>query len=246
MRRVLLLLVIAACERSRPVESTPGGSSSSVVAPVIERGAATAGATIGTDAKPAVRRPPDPAITEEDASDMAHRLIGDDSYSDPGDMSNRRPGADLGRMIDDVRNSGTSVVSGGGVRGTQTGSGSAGTQVDATPPGRVTITDKRAFDQSTLTPDAVAAKLQAAYFAGIKRCYRNYLRTDPSARGKVRLSFTVNETGHTVKPKASGFAAEIDNCLTNMMGSWRFPVPRDKDGEVTDAAFDVALQMVPD
>jgi hypothetical protein len=27
---------------------------------------------------------------------------------------------------------------------------------------------------------------------------------------------------------------------------WRFPIPKDKDGEATDANFEIALQLVPD
>jgi len=34
--------------------------------------------------------------------------------------------------------------------------------------------------------------------AGLKRCYKNYLNKDASARGKVTLSLTVNSTGRTV------------------------------------------------
>jgi hypothetical protein len=30
------------------------------------------------------------------------------------------------------------------------------------------------------------------------------------------------------------------------MAGWRFPVPKDKDGEATDASFEIALQLVPD
>jgi hypothetical protein len=30
------------------------------------------------------------------------------------------------------------------------------------------------------------------------------------------------------------------------MGSWRFPVPKDEDGEGTKASFSITLQLVPD
>jgi hypothetical protein len=30
------------------------------------------------------------------------------------------------------------------------------------------------------------------------------------------------------------------------MSSWRFPIPKDKDGEATEASFRIALQLVPD
>ena len=90
------------------------------------------------------------------------------------------------------------------------------------------------------------SKIQSAYMAGLKRCYREYLKKDASARGKVGLSLTINETGRTVKGAAHGFASEVDECITNQMSSWRFPIPKDKDGEATDANFEIALQLVPD
>jgi hypothetical protein len=82
--------------------------------------------------------------------------------------------------------------------------------------------------------------------AGLKRCYKEHLKKDASARGKVTLELTVNETGRTVKGAAKGFASEVDDCITGQMASWRFPVPKDKDGEVTEASFRIALQLVPD
>jgi hypothetical protein len=82
--------------------------------------------------------------------------------------------------------------------------------------------------------------------AGLKRCYKEHLKKDASARGKVTLSLTVNETGRTVKGAAKGFASEVEDCFSAQMSSWRFPVPKDKDGEATEASFAITLQLVPD
>jgi hypothetical protein len=30
------------------------------------------------------------------------------------------------------------------------------------------------------------------------------------------------------------------------MTTWRFPIPKDKDNEPTEASFSIALQLVPD
>ena len=111
--------------------------------------------------------------------------------------------------------------------------------------GRITTSSKQSFDDTTLTPDLVLAKISAAYFAGIKRCYKDALKVDASLRGKVELTFTVNETGRSTKGKASGFSTTIDQCVTNLMASWRFPIPKDKNGEATNASFAIALQLVP-
>lgn len=184
-----------------------------------------------------------------------------------GDMANRRPGADLGQQIANVREGGKEVaVGGGGGRGprddgdprvgtgkgpdikapgsTETAGGGKGEE--KSPAGRIQVSDKQTFDESTLTPDAVLAKIQSAYMAGLKRCYKDYLKKDASARGKVTLTLTVNETGRTVQGKAKGFAAEVDACITSQMASWRFPVPKDKDGDATEATFAITLQLVPD
>jgi hypothetical protein len=92
----------------------------------------------------------------------------------------------------------------------------------------------------------VLSKIQSAYMAGLKRCYKEHLKKDASARGKVTLSLTVNETGRTTSGNAKGFASEVDDCIGNQMSSWRFPVPKDKDGEATEASFAITLQLVPD
>ncbi len=207
------------------------------------------------------------SMTEDDASRFADLLTGEgpDGTSE-GDMSKRRPGADLGAQINDVREGGQKVAIGGGAgRGSRgdgdprvgTGSGlktdgpggdgiGTGKTVEKGPSGRISVADKQTFDESTLTPDVVLAKIQSAYMAGLKRCYKNYLNKDASARGKVTLSLTVNETGRTTKGGAKGFADEVDTCISAQMTSWRFPVPKDKDGEVTEASFAITLQLVPD
>jgi hypothetical protein len=204
---------------------------------------------------------------EENARAMADLLTGEGAEgTSEGDMSKRRPGADLGTQIADVREGGKTVaVGGGGGRGPRgdgdarvgTGKGPAiqgpggtetagGPKEEKAPTGRIQVSDKQTFDESSLTPDIVLSKIQSAYMAGLKRCYKEHLKKDASARGKVTLSLTVNETGRTVKGSAKGFASEVDDCITGQMSSWRFPVPKDKDGEVTEASFAITLQLVPD
>jgi hypothetical protein len=114
------------------------------------------------------------------------------------------------------------------------------------PAGRISLTDKQSFDETTLTADAVVAKLQSAYFAGLKRCYRNYLAKDPTARGKVALALTVNETGRAIQTTAKGFSNDVDACATGLMTGWRFPIPKDRDGEPTTASFAIVLMLVPE
>jgi hypothetical protein len=204
---------------------------------------------------------------QQEAMAFANALTGEgEGKDDIGDMSKRRPGSELGQELTNVKESGKTVSTGGGSgrgsRGngdprTGTGKGTGvggptgtttvgdGKAVEKTPGGRINVSDKQSFDESTLTPDAVLGKIQQAYMAGLKRCYKNYLTKDASARGKVTLSFTVNETGRSTGGKAKGFASEVDECISGQMSSWRFPIPLDK-GEPTTAAFSIALQLVPE
>jgi hypothetical protein len=212
------------------------------------------------------RKGDDAVALQEEAVARALALVGEDE--DPlgiaGGDRGRSPGQDLNKQLDAAKEAGKSVALGGGSgRGTRgdgdprvgTGKGpgvgtggvdSAGTgKVENSPSGRISVADKQSFDESSLTPDAVLAKIMSAYMAGLKRCYKDHLKTDPSARGKVQLSFTVNETGRSVSNKAKGFASAVDACIQSRMDGWRFPIPKDDDGP-TDASFSIALQLVPD
>lgn len=207
------------------------------------------------------------SLSEDDAAAFADKLTAEGpNGTDQGDMSKRRPGADLEAQINNVKEGNKVVSVGGGAgRGSRgggdarvgTGSGpnvgqggiesaGGGKQVEKGPAGRISVSDRQSFDESTLTPDIVLAKIQTAYMAGLRRCYKSYLNKDPSARGKVTLSLTVNATGRTVNGAARGFAGEVDSCISAQMSGWRFPAPKDKDGEATDASFAITLALVPD
>jgi len=210
----------------------------------------------------------DVALQEQQAAAMAAILTGEGpNGSSEGDMSHRRPGGDLNQQIADVREGGRTVAVGGGTggRGSRgdgdarvgTGKGpninapggtetAGGPKQERAPSGRIQVSDKQSFDESSLTPDIVLSKIQSVYMAQIKRCYTNYLKKDASARGKVQLKLTVNETGRAVKTSASGLAGEVDDCISNLMASWRFPVPKDKDNEATEASFSISLQLIPE
>ncbi len=210
----------------------------------------------------------DVSLQEEQAKAMADLLTGEGpNGNSEGDMSKRRPGADLGQQIADVKEGGKQVAVGGGAgRGSRgdgdprvgTGKGpningpgglesaGGGKGGEHAPTGRISVADKQSFDESSLSPDVVLSKIQSAYMAGLKRCYKEYLKKDASARGKVTLQLTINATGRTTKGSAHGFASEVDECIGAQMSSWRFPIPKDKDGEATDASFAITLQLVPD
>lgn len=229
--------------------------------------------TGGTTSKPADGRDPKDAVAlQEESVRYADMLFSDDDSSAnglAGGMERRKPGSSLQGQLEEVAASGARTEIGGGAagRGTRgggdprmgTGSGPGvegpSGPVSATgpdgkgekvPTGRISVSDKKSFDDSTLTPDAVLRKIQNAYMSGIKRCQKQILLKDPTARGKVKLSFTVNETGRTVSPRASGFDGDLDQCIVGLMGNWRFDIPKDSDGEPTDASFEIGLQLVPE
>jgi hypothetical protein len=204
---------------------------------------------------------------QEEAKSFADLLTSEGpNGTSEGDISRRRPGSDLKQQVDAVKEGGKQVAVGGGAgHGSRdsgdsrvgTGKGpdingpggtevAGGPKVEKAPQGRINVSDKTGGEDTTLSPDAVLSKIQNAYMAGLKRCYKNYLVKDASARGKVTLTLTINETGRTVKGAAHGFAGEVDECITGQMSSWRFPIPKDKDNEATSADFAITLQLVPD
>lgn len=210
----------------------------------------------------------DVGMTQDDAEALANLMTGEGKEgTSEGDMSSRRPQGDLKGEIDAIKEGNKTVGVGGGAnRGSRDGGGArvgtgAGPKIDGPtgpesagggkvaekgPQGRISVAGKQGGDDSTLSPDAVLQKILSAYMPGLKRCYKQYLNKDASARGAVQLSFTVNETGRLVNGNAKGFAGEVDACIGGLMATWRFKGPKDKDGDPTDAAFSIKLQLVPD
>lgn len=210
----------------------------------------------------------DVGMTQEDAEALANLMTGEgkDGTSE-GDMSSRRPQGDLKGEIDAINEGNRTVSIGGGANrgsrdsgGPRVGTGSGpkidgptgpesaggGKVAEKTPTGRISVSSKASSDDSNLTADAVLDKIRKAYMAAITRCYTQYLKKEATSRGTVALSFTVNETGRLVNGSAKGFAGEVDTCIQGNMSTWRFPAPKDKDGEATDADFVIKLALVPD
>jgi hypothetical protein len=207
-------------------------------------------------------------MTDDDAVAFADKLTAEGpNGTDPATMNKRRPGADLDAQIRNVTEGNKDVRPGGGSGRGSRGSGDprtgtgAGPKIDGPggidsagggkvaekgPAGRISVSTKQSFDDTSLSADVVLSKIQTVYMAGLKRCYKQYLNKDASARGKVVLSFKVTESGNTVNGQANGFASEVDACIAAQMGGWRFPVPKDKDGDASEASFSIALQLVPD
>jgi outer membrane biosynthesis protein TonB len=185
-------------------------------------------------------RPDAPELAEE-GTVLADLMTGDPGSTHNGSMGRRPAGSDLAAQIDAIRNSGKHVTTG------SAGGGAAGQPAPApapSPAGRAQLSRQHTDGGSSLTLDAVAAKILSAYMAGIKRCYHHRLKQDPKARGRVALELEVGEAGRVTRHDARGFDASIDACIEQFMPSWRFPVPKDKAGEPTAASFGLALELV--
>jgi hypothetical protein len=209
--------------------------------------------------------PPEPArdqavALEEEAVRYAQVLamVGEDTGGISGDMSKRAPGGDLAAQIEAVKESGGQVQVGGGAsRGTRGDSGDlrpgmgAGPRTDGpgaidVPTGRIAIASKSGGDDTSLTADVALRKIHSVYMTGLKRCYKDQLKQDPTMRARITLGFTVNEMGGTVDAKVTGSSDELDGCIHGLISNWRFPVPKDADGEATSADLRFTFQLVPE
>ncbi|MCB9559565.1 MAG: AgmX/PglI C-terminal domain-containing protein [Kofleriaceae bacterium] len=209
----------------------------------------------------------DTAALQEDVARYAAALAGD-SEADGGitAMSKTAPGGDLKQQLNEVKDSNASVKVGGtGDRGTRgdgevrTGTGTGpklenpgevkttgGDKTAKEPKGRIQVSGKKSFDDTTLTPDAVLKRIMDVYMAGLKRCQKEMLKTDPTARARVELNFTVNESGRVTGPSAKSDYSGLNSCIKGQMGNWNFPKPKDSDGEATEATFQITLALQPE
>lgn len=79
------------------------------------------------------------------------------------------------------------------------------------------------------SPDVDQARLGGfvrARMSAIKACYENQLKRNPNLRGKIRIRFTILETGGLADVTAvenSLGSAEVVSCIVGTMRSWRTP-----------------------
>lgn len=263
--RYLALVMLVACEKSGPVETTPGvveaseratGPTPTIVAPTITTtpGQLASEPTHPLEAfdAPRARRERQAredearlAMVEDDARRFAELLTADSGTRDAGDMSRRRPTTDLGRDLDVGR---TVVVGGSAGRGMGAIGGPriSGPGDGSTSSTRITVGTPRSTSSTSLTTELVLRKVSSAYVAGIKRCYKLSLAQDPALRGTLTLSFKVDETGRVVEPNVTGLTADVDDCIERQLASWRFPVPQDAGDNPTEASFTIPIQAVPE
>ena len=181
-----------------------------------------------------------------------------------GELKNRSPGAALDKQIADIRDGNRNIKVGNNPTSrefpTHVGTGPDGPNVPD--PGTIRNVDKNPEQpivrirpipmpqppegRPTLTAAIVIARIQGSYAGGLTRCYvKHGLDHDATLVARVVLSFTVDGTGAATDNHAVGANAEVDSCIQGLMGGWRFPVPKDKDGDPTEAPFKVSLALQP-
>lgn len=199
-----------------------------------------------------------PSLRDDDALRMASILTGgNETPRASGSMHDRQPGGDLDRQLDDARHhtitigntDHTSRTDNRTHVGTHTGNPlvddptlTRTQHVDQTPV-HITFTQPKPDQTTTLTPDAVLAKIRDFYMSGLQRCYRRGLVDDATLSGKVSITFTVDSHGAVKDPEATGLTDKVDSCISDQMNAWRFAFPKDKNGDPTDVTFHVALAL---
>ena len=236
-----------------------------------EPGAATPVAPVQTPA-PIVKQPrvstgpaPTPKLpTADDAARYANMLTTDESGKGARNgMSNRSPGGELGKEIADIRDNNRTIGNDDGGFRTRPREGigdgtneqivnNAPTDIEQQRPrterdlgGRIELRPQPTPPGGTPIPNLIIEKIRTAYMPGLMRCYKKGLLDNATLGGKVKVAFTVTETGSVTDASASGLTQPVDACIAAQMASWRFPVSKDKDGDPIDLDVALTLALVP-
>jgi hypothetical protein len=216
--------------------------------------------------RPIVPRGRHDAMPEPDDPDLWAQVMTNNTPgpNGQGEISKRIPGASLDKQIEELRRRNGEVKVGNnpnGFRDTDPrhlGTGPDGPHIadqelthvapgHEEKPVRIVLVPsgpKRPVgDVGTLTADMVVDRIKTSYMVGLQRCYRLDLTRDQTLSGKIAISFTVDEKGHTIDSTASGLTSTIDACVTGLMAGWRFPSPKDRDGDPMEAPFKVVLSL---
>lgn len=227
------------------------------------------GPGVATPAKPDVQTPKAlPRVADRmpepgDPDAWAQLLTGNrPGVNGQHELPNRLPDADLDKQIKHLNDGGrtptdptrttrdTGMRIGDGPPGPVIEQPGGPTQIAKTekpPVTRITpIPQPKPPGKDPLSINLVLGRIQNAYMAGLSRCYvKHGLSADASMVAKVTISFVVDETGAATENQARGANAEVDSCIRDQMGGWRFNVPKDDDGDPTSAPFKLQLALQP-
>lgn len=92
----------------------------------------------------------------------------------------------------------------------------------------------------------VTDEIRRTYLGGLKRCYKNSLKVDPTIAGKVQIDFEVSETGQGNAIEVTAPVPDLETCVASQVDTWTFAVPKDDDGDPTSAQFRITLDLATD
>ncbi|MBA3550444.1 MAG: AgmX/PglI C-terminal domain-containing protein [Nannocystis sp.] len=95
--------------------------------------------------------------------------------------------------------------------------------------------------QGTLDKDLIR-RIVAAHINEIRYCYNQALASDPEAKGRVVLDFTIGESGsviHSVVGSSDMADAKAPECMAAAALRWIFPKP---DGGVVVVSYPFVLE----
>ena len=251
--------IVADMTSTQPAQPEPGAATP--VAPVQTPAPIVKPTKITTSGQPQAPKLP----TADDAARFANMLTTDEAgKGGRNGMSNRSPGGELGKEIADIRDNNRTIGNDdGGFRPIRPGEGigdgtsehivnHAPTNIEQQRPrterdvgGRIQLTPQPIPPGGTPIPDRIIEKIRTAYMPGLMRCYKTGLRDDATLSGKVKVAFTVTETGSVSDPSARGLTQSVDACIASQMASWRFPVSKDKAGDAIELDIGLTLAFVP-
>lgn len=235
-----------------PLEpSEPGPGTAKPANPAVQ--------TPKTAPRPIVDRMPEPT----DPNAWAQLLTGNTpGVNGQNELPNRVPNTDLDKQIKNVTDTGRTPADpsrttrdngmriGDGPQGPvieQPGGPTQIAKAEKPPITRISpIPQPKPPGKDPLSINLVLGRIQNAYMAGLSRCYvKHGLSSDASMVAKVTISFVVDETGVATQNQARGANADVDQCIRDQMSGWRFSVPKDDDGDPTEAPFKLQLALQP-
>nr|HEX4318219.1 energy transducer TonB [Kofleriaceae bacterium] len=242
-RAAWAILFLLGCERSEPAlvasapvaepiaavpAASPMPTAPAPVVPIVPMTVASAGSagSLRSKARPSPSAGAQlDAEREREAEAMAALLTGPPGPpTSAGDISMRRATADL-KAGEDTHVAG--------------GKGSAGDGAGPLRPAiTVAVADVALSASSTLTSDAVRAKLPA-YVPALRRCYGD--ASSPPAASTVTLVFAISEAGRVTPQSVAGAAGSFGDCATHVIQSWRFPIAKTADGDAVAVTATVKL-----
>lgn len=264
---------VAIIDASDPLLSEPVPAAEPDAQPAASDPANPAPRTEPTPAKPSPSPPrpskptpvaTDPGKLQEQARAAVDALFsGDDGGLIASTMPGRKPGVDLGKQLEQVRDSNANVTIGDPTDGRfpDDGKPRIGTtpdkplidglppvvkpidddKIEKVPPTRIDIIPKPPSEPVSI--EAIVGKIRTTYMTGLQRCYKKALGGVPTLAGKVALTFTVTEKGKLESGKAAGVDEGFEGCVEGLMTRWSFSPVTDQDGDPTEVDLGITLQL---